>query len=217
MIRLYDYLPSGNGYKVRLLLTQLDLAYELVQLDIKQGITRESDFLAKNPNGKVPTVELDDGRLLSESHAILSYFGDGTRFVPADAYQRAQMWQWMCFEQYSLEPFIGTLRYWRHSLGQSASEIGEERYREKLDGGHRALEVLDAHLGADLGGRGRESGRGRGREWVAGSAYSLADISLYAYTHVADEGDFELARFPDVLAWHERVRSQAKHLPITRA
>lgn len=203
MIRLYDYLPSGNGYKVRLLLTQLGHPYELVQLDITKGVTREPEFLAKNPNGKVPTVELDDGRFLFESHAILFYFGEGTRFVPADAYERARMWQWMCFEQYSLEPFIGTLRFWRVSQGRSPQQIGEERYREKLDGGHRALGILDEHL--------------RGREWLAGGAYSLADISLYAYTHVADEGDFELARFPELIAWHERVRAQPDHLPITRA
>jgi glutathione S-transferase len=203
VIKLYDYLPSGNGYKVRLLLTQLGHPYELVQLDITKGVTREPEFLAKNPNGKVPTVELDDGRFLFESHAILFYFGEGTRFVPADAYERARMWQWMCFEQYSLEPFIGTLRFWRVSQGRSPQQIGEERYREKLDGGHRALGILDEHL--------------RGREWLAAGAYSLADIALYAYTHVADEGDFELARFPEVIAWHERVRAQPEHLPITRA
>jgi glutathione S-transferase len=203
VIKLYDYLPSGNGYKVRLLLTQLGHPYELVQLDITKGVTREPEFLAKNPNGKVPTVELDDGRFLFESHAILFYFGEGTRFVPADAYERARMWQWMCFEQYSLEPFIGTLRFWRVSQGRSPQQIGEERYREKLDGGHRALGILDEHL--------------RGREWLAAGAYSLADIALYAYTHVADEGDFELARFPEVIAWHERVRAQPDHLPITRA
>jgi glutathione S-transferase len=203
VIKLYDYLPSGNGYKVRLLLTQLGHPYELVQLDITKGVTREPEFLAKNPNGKVPTVELDDGRFLFESHAILFYFGEGTRFVPADAYERARMWQWMCFEQYSLEPFIGTLRFWRVSQDRSPQQIGEERYREKLDGGHRALGILDEHL--------------RGREWLAAGAYSLADIALYAYTHVADEGDFELARFPEVIAWHERVRAQPEHLPITRA
>ncbi|MEE2662622.1 MAG: glutathione S-transferase family protein [Myxococcota bacterium] len=203
MIKLYDYLPSGNGYKVRLLLTLLRVPYELVLLDIKTGITREPAFLAKNANGKVPMLELEDGRLLCESHAILSFFAEQTRFVPVDAYERAQMWQWMCFEQYSLEPFIGTLRFWRSSLGQSAEEIGEERYREKLDGGYRALGVLNEHL--------------RGREWMAGSAYTLADISLYAYTHVADEADFELGRFPEVLVWQERVRAQPRHLPITQA
>jgi glutathione S-transferase len=140
--------------------------------------------------------------LLWESHAILAYFGEGTRFVPVDAFERAQVWQWMCFEQYSLEPFIGTLRFWRSSLGQSAEEIGEERYAEKLAGGHRALEILNAHL--------------RGRAWITGSTYTLADISLYAYTHVADEGDFELGRFEDVLAWQARVREQPHHLSITQ-
>jgi len=203
VIRLYDYLPSGNGYKVRLLLTQLDLPFELVQLDIKLGASREPGFLAKNPNGKIPAVELDDCRVLCESHAILSYFAEGTSFVPADAYQRAQMWQWMCFEQYSLEPFIGTLRYRLGSLGQSPDEIGRERYGEKLAGGHRALGILDAHLTE--------------RDWVSAGAYTLADVALYAYSHVADEGDFELARFPAILAWHERVRGQPRYVPITHA
>jgi glutathione S-transferase len=124
--------------------------------------------------------------MLFESHAIASYFAGGTDFVPADAYERALMWQWMCFEQYSLEPFIGTLRYWRSSLGQTPEEIGEGRYREKIDGGHRALELLDAQLA--------------GRTWVATERYGLADIGLYAYSHVAEEGDFKLARFPNVVA-----------------
>ncbi len=109
----------------------------------------------------------------------------------------------MCFEQYSLEPCIGTLRYWRASLGRSPDEIGEERYREKLDGGHRALSILDDHL--------------RDRDWIAAGAYTLADVSLYAYTHVAATGDYELDRFDAVVAWHERVRSQPRHLPITQA
>lgn len=203
MIHLYDYLPSGNGYKIRLLLTQLGIDYEVTQLNLAAGDTREPAFLAKNPNGKIPTVELEDGRMLFESHAIASYFAEGTSFVPADRYERALMWQWMCFEQYSLEPCIGTLRYWRSSLGQTPEEIGEARYREKLDGGHRALGILDAQLA--------------GREWVATGSYGLADIALYAYSHVAEEGDFELARFPNVVAWHERVRQQPRHIPITQA
>jgi len=201
VIRLYDYLPSGNGYKVRLLLTQLGIDFELVPLDIKTGATHTEEVLALNPNGKIPTLVLADGRPLAESHAMLAYFGEGTAFVPVDAYERAKMWQWMCFEQYSLEPFIGTLRYWRSSLGRSPEEIGAERYREKLDGGHRALGILDGAL--------------VGQGWLVGSAYSLADIALYAYTHVAAEGDFELSRFPNILAWCERVRAQPRHVPIT--
>ena len=202
MIRLYDYLPSGNGYKVRLLLTQLGTPYELVRLDIKTGVTREPDYLERNPIGKIPAVQLDDGRHLAESHAILSYFAEGTPFVPADAYEHAQMWQWMCFEQYSLEPCIGTLRYWRASLGQTPGQIGLDRYREKLDGGHSALVILEAEVSQ--------------RDWLVAGAYTLADIALYAYTHVAEEGDFELDRFPAVRAWHERVRRQPKHIPITQ-
>ena len=191
------------GWKASIALEELALPYEVHPIDLGKLDQKEEWFLALNPNGKIPAVELGDGRALAESHAILQYFGEGTSFVPVDAYERAQMWQWMCFEQYSLEPFIGTLRYWRHSLGRSPAAIGEERYREKLDGGHRALGILDAAL-AD-------------RAWLVASAYTLADIALYAYTHVADEGDFELARFPHVLAWHERVRAQPRHVPITHA
>ena len=160
-----------------------------------------TDFLRED-GVDMTTVELDDGRVLCESHAILAYFAEGTRFVPVDAYERAQMWQWMCFEQYSLEPFIGTLRYWRSSLGRTPEQIGDERYREKLGGGHRALGILDAHL--------------QDRDWVVGNACTLADIALYAYSHVADEGDFELDRFASVTAWHARVRAEPGHVPIDR-
>ena len=115
---LYDYLPSGNGYKVRLLFRALEIEHELVLLDLTRGETRTPEFLAMNPNGRVPLVRLADGRYLAESHAILGYFAEGSALVPEDRYERALMHQWMCFEQYSLEPFIGTLRFWRSSLGQ---------------------------------------------------------------------------------------------------
>ena len=127
MLRLYDYLPSGNGYKVRLLLHQLGRPFELVRLDITRGETRTPEFLARNPNGKIPLLELEPGKWLVESHAILAYLAEGSDFIPSARYERALMWQWMCFEQYSLEPFIGTLRYWRASLGQTPEQIGTSR------------------------------------------------------------------------------------------
>ena len=119
MIRLYDFLPSGNGYKIRLLLTQLGIPYELVEMDILQGATRTPEFLAKNPNGRIPLVELDDGRLLAESDAILWYFAEGTPFLPDDRWQRAEILQWMFFEQYSHEPNIATVRAWLHLFGST--------------------------------------------------------------------------------------------------
>ena len=199
-LRLYDYLPSGNGYKARLLFAKLGIAYELVLLDIKRGESRTPEFLAKNPNGRIPIVEFADGRVLAESHAILGYFGEGSALVPDDAFERARMWQWMCFEQYSLEPFIGTLRFWRASLGQSPEAIGGARYDEKIAGGHAALGVLEDAVAAG--------------PFVLGDRMSLADLALYAYSHVAEEGDFELARFPRVQAWHARVAAEPGHVAI---
>jgi glutathione S-transferase len=199
MLRLYDYLPSGNGYKVRLLLTQLGRAFERVELDILQGETRTAAFLEKNPNGRIPLLELANGEFLAESDAILFYLADGTAFLPSDRFDRARVLQWMFFEQYSHEPNIATVRFWMHS------EMTAER-RAMLDGkrrlGYAALGVMEQHL--------------RGRTFFVGERYSIADIALYAYTHVADEGGFDLGRFPIVREWLERVRSQPRYIPITQ-
>lgn len=198
--RLYDYLPSGNGYKVRLVLRQLGLPYELVELDIKRGETRTPEFLAKNPNGRIPLLEVPGRGYLSESHAIMAFLADGSRLVPGDAFERARMWQWMCFEQYNLEPNIGTARFWIASLGRSEAELGEKLV-EKRRNGHAALEVLERGLA--------------GREYLAGDAFSLADIALYAYTHVAPEGGFPLEPYPAIREWCARVAAQPGHVPIT--
>jgi glutathione S-transferase len=199
MLRLYDYLPSGNGYKVRLLLTQLGRAFERVELDILKGETRTAAFLEKNPNGRIPLLELANGEFLAESDAILFYLADGTAFLPSDRFDRARVLQWMFFEQYSHEPNIATVRFWMHS------EMTAER-RAMLDGkrrlGYAALGVMEQHL--------------RGRTFFVGERYSIADIALYAYTHVADEGGFDLGRFPIVREWLERVRSQPRYIPITQ-
>jgi glutathione S-transferase len=198
--RLYDYLPSGNGYKVRLVLRQLGLPYELVELDIKRGATRTPEFLAKNPNGRIPLLEIPGRGYLGESHAIISYLAEGTALVPADRLDRARMWQWMCFEQYNLEPNIGTARFWIASLGKSEAELGE-KLEEKRRNGHAALQVLERGL--------------EGREFLVGDRYSLADVALYAYTHVAPEGGFALEDYPAVGAWCARVAAQPGHVPIT--
>jgi len=198
--RLYDYLPSGNGYKVRLVLHQLGLPYELVELDIKRGATRTPEFLAKNPNGRIPLLEIPGRGYLAESHAIIAYLAEGTALVPADPLDRARMWQWMCFEQYNLEPNIGTARFWLVSLGKTEAELGE-KLEEKRRNGHAALAVLEQGL--------------ERREFLVGERYSLADIALYAYTHVAPEGGFALDAYPAIRAWCARIAAQPGHVPIT--
>ncbi len=198
--RLYDYLPSGNGYKVRLVLRQLGLPYELIELDIKQGATRTPEFLAKNPNGRIPLLEMPGEGFLAESHAIIWYLAEGSTLVPEDRLERARMWQWMCFEQYNLEPNIGTARFWIASLGKTEAELGEKLV-EKRRNGTAALAVLEQGL--------------KGREFLVGDRYSLADIALYAYTHVAPEGGFPLDAFPAIRAWCTRVAAQPGHVPIT--
>ncbi|HEY7378681.1 MAG TPA: glutathione S-transferase family protein [Steroidobacteraceae bacterium] len=199
-LTLYDYLPSGNGYKCRLVLKQLGIPYRLVQIDIKQGLTRTPEFLAKNPNGRIPLLEIEGQGFLSESHAIIWYLAEGSRLVPSDRLQRAQLWQWLSFEQYNLEPNVGTVRFWLGSLHKTEAELGE-KLKEKVDKGYQALEVLEKGLA--------------GRDFLVGGQYSLADISLYAYTHVAEEGDFSLARFPAIRAWIARVAAQPRYEPIT--
>ena len=199
MLRLYDYLESGNGYKVRLLLHQLGLPFERVELDILKGETRTPAFLAKNPNGRIPTLELEDGTFLPESNAILWYLAEGTPFLPAERLARAQALSWMCFEQYSHEPNIATLRFWTHAglLEQRAALVPGKR-----EAGVAALGVMEGQLGR--------------RPFFVGERYSIADIALYAYTHVAEEGGFPLAPYPAIRAWLARVAGQPRHIPITR-
>lgn len=201
MYRLYDYLPSGNGYKCRLVLKHLQLPYEYFEVDIKTGASRTPDFLAKNPNGRIPVLEVPGKGYLPESHAIISFLADGTELVPAEAFDRGRMWQWMCFEQYNLEPTIGTARFWVSVLGKTRNELGEKLI-EKKKGGYAALDVLEEGL--------------RGRKYLVGDRYSLADIALFGYTHVAHEGGFDLAPYPNIRAWCDRVASQPRWAPITQ-
>ncbi len=200
MLKLYDFLESGNGYKVRLLLHQLAIPFERIELDITRGATRTPEFLARNPNGRIPTLELEDGTCLAESNAIQWYLADGTDLLPDDPVERAQVLQWMFFEQYSHEPYIAVVRFWVHQgthVGREA-EVEERRRR-----GYEALDVMEKHL--------------RNRDFFVGHRYSIADIALFAYTHVAHEGGFDLGGHPAVRAWLDRVRSQPRHVPITRS
>ncbi len=198
MLTLYDYLSSGNGYKCRLLLAQLGIPYRRVELDILKGETRTPEFLARNPNGRIPALELEDGTILSESDAILFYLAEGTPYLPDDRLGRAQVLQWMFFEQYSHEPFIAVARFIRHLLPPDTPRRTELPRLEQ--GGYAALGVMERRL-AD-------------HPFLVADRYTIADIALYGYTHVADEGGFDLAGYPGVRAWMQRVAGQPGYLPI---
>ncbi len=200
MIRLYDYLSSGNGYKVRLLLTLLAIPFERVELDIVKAETRTPEFLEKNPNGRIPLLETEDGELLAESNAILFYLAEGTSYMPNDPFARAQVMQWMFFEQYSHEPNIATVRHWIMHLGVSKEQ--REMLAQKQKQGYTALQVMEKQL--------------QNHEFFVAEHYSIADIALYAYTHVAPQGGFELESFPAIRAWLDRVSQQPGHIPITQ-
>ena len=197
-MRLYNSAVSGNCYKVRLLLAHLGLPYETVEMSVVDRSNRTELLGDLNPGLRIPTLVLDDGRPLGESNAILSYFGDGTEYVPDDRYERAQVLQWQFFEQYSHEPYIAVARFWK-SYSDRPEEF--ERQRERLfAGGRAALGAMEGHLSS--------------RTFLVGERYSLADISLYAYTHVADEGGFELDAYPATRAWLDRVAAQPGHVSI---
>jgi len=200
VLRLYDYLSSGNGYKVRLLLTQMAIPFELVERDIIKGETRTPEFLAKFPNGRIPAVEFDDGNRLFESNAIISYFAENTQFMPQTRFERAQVLQWLFFEQYSHEPYIASVRYLVH-VGPEVQDPRRAMLDMMIRRGYDALDVMEQHLAS--------------REWFVGNSYSIADIALYAYTHVADEGGFDLAKYSAIRRWLARVKSQPRHIAIT--
>lgn len=199
MLTLYDYLDSGNGYKARLLLSQLDQDYRWVELDILTGETRTARFLAKNPNGRIPTLELDDGSCLAESNAILWYLAEGSRLVPADRLGRSQVLQWMFFEQYSHEPYVATPRFILKHLPEDSPRRTE--LRDRLERGRAALAVMETHL--------------KDNAYFVQGQYTIADVALYAYTHVAHEAQLDLEPYQAVRAWLARVAGQPKHIPIT--
>jgi glutathione S-transferase len=195
---LYNSAVSGNCYKVRLLLAHLGLEYETVDVSVVDRSNRRELLGELNPALRVPTLVLDDGRPLAESNAILWYFGDGTQYVPEGPYERAQALQWQFFEQYSHEPHIAVARF---LLTYSGEPERFERQRERLlAGGHAALEAMERRLANG--------------SFLVDERYSIADISLYAYTHVAHEGGFELERYPAIRSWLDRVAGQSGHVPI---
>jgi glutathione S-transferase len=198
LLTLYDYLDSGNGYKIRLLLALLNRPYRWVELDILSGATRAPAFLAKNPNGRIPTLQLEDGTYLAESNAILWYLGEGTRFVPPNPLGRAQVLQWMFFEQYSHEPYVATPRFIKRHLPENSPRHAE--LPKRLEQGRAALAVMEAHLAT--------------RSYFVAECYTIADIALYAYTHVADEGGLDLAPYSHMRSWLARVAAEPGHVPL---
>lgn len=199
ILRLYDFLPSGNGYKIRLLLTQMGMPFERVEVNITKGESRRPEFLSKNPNGRIPVLEVEPGKYLAESNAIMVYLSEGTEFLPYDRFLRAQVLQWLFFEQYSHEPYIATSRFWISILGK-AQEY-HEAIEQKREPGYAALRTMEKHLS--------------NRIFLVGERYTIADISLFAYTHVADEGGFDLTQFPAIQAWIERVKAESRYISIT--
>jgi glutathione S-transferase len=195
-VLLYDNPISGNCYKVRLLLAKRGIAYERRELDVIDRSNRAAVLGGLNPALRVPTLVLDDGRALAESGAILFHLAEGTEYLPTDPFERAQVLQWMFFEQYSHEPNIAVLRFWAHAgVAPPAAEL-----EAKQAGGEAALRAMEDHLNA--------------REWLVGSSCSIADLALYAYTHVAPEGGFSLEPYAAIRDWIDRVASQSGHVTI---
>ena len=195
---IYGDSISGNCYKLQLACAQLQINYEWQETDFMAGETSTDHFLAMNPNGKVPVLALPDGRCLSESNAILSYLADGSELAGQDRYARANVLRWMFFEQYSHEPYIATSRFIIQYLGSPADRQAD--LEAKRAGGYRALDVMDGELSK--------------QDFMANDSYSIADIALYAYTHVADEGGFDLSSFPSIKAWLRRVERQDGYVPM---
>ncbi len=200
MLILHDNLGSGNAYKVRLLLSHLERPFARIDYDVTKGETRTPEFLALNPDGRIPLLQFPDGRCLAQSNAIMFYLAQGTDYLPSDSFAQALVLQWMFFEQYSHEPFIAVARYWLHFLDPRA--VNKDGLAEKWQRGYLALDVMEKYLG--------------GADFLVGGAYSIADIALYAYTHVADEAEMDLAPYPGIRRWLDRVAEQPRHVLITQ-
>lgn len=199
MYTLYSMQNSGNCYKVRLTCAKLGLPLKLVDIDILKGESRTPQFLAMNANGKVPLLQLPDGRYLAESSAMLFYLTEGTPLLPDDPFERAQALQWMFFEQYSHEPYIAVARFWLH-LMKGGRELKKNHIDEWMERGYQALGVMERHL-ADI-------------PYFGGKRMTIADIALYGYTHVAHEGEFELSPYPATRDWQARIAAEPGHVDI---
>lgn len=196
MVKVYGDYRSGNCYKVKLMLHLLDQPYEWIPMDILKGETQSEAFLAKNPNGKIPVLELEDGTCLWESNAILNFLADGSAFLPSEPRLRTQVLQWQFFEQYSHEPYVAVARFIQ--LYQGLPEARRAEYEECHVRGHKALKVMEKQL--------------QRTPYLVGDNFSIADIALYAYTHVADEGGFDLVPYPAIRTWLARVASHPRYV-----
>jgi glutathione S-transferase len=199
MLKVYGDVYSGNCYKIKLLMTQLDIKHEWIHIDLLKQETRTAEFLARNPNGKVPVLELSPHVYLAESNAIIHYLAEGTPLLPHGRFQHAQVLQWLFFEQYSHEPYIATSRFIIRSLGRPADQ--EALLQSKVEPGYKALEVMEKQL--------------TGHQYLVADRYTIADIALYAYTHVAHEGGFDLANYPKVRNWLQRIHEQAGYVGMS--
>ncbi|MDC4883107.1 glutathione S-transferase family protein [Acinetobacter baumannii] len=195
---IYGDVDSGNCYKIKLLLSLLNINHRWIHVDILNKDTQTAEFLSLNPNGKIPVLVLDDGRVLSESNAILGYLAEGTELIPADPYMKAKMYQWMFFEQYSHEPFIAVARFINKYLGLLPERI--EEYHKLQPKGHKALSIMNKAL--------------VGHDYLVGNKFTIADIALYAYTHVAEEGGFDLKLYPNIQEWCQRIQKYPKYVSM---
>jgi glutathione S-transferase len=198
MLKVYGDIQSGNCYKIKLLMAYLDLPHEWVPVDIVNGETQTDAFMTRNPNRKIPVLELENGQCLAESNAILNYLADGTEYLPTDRWQRSQVLQWQFFEQYSHEPYIAVARFIAKYLG--LPEERRQEYESKQQGGIRALKVMEQHLA--------------NANYFVGNWLTIADISLYAYTHVAHEGGFSLEGYGAIGAWLKRVEAHPGYVAM---
>ena len=199
MYTLYGDSQSGNCYKVQLLMNHLDIEFEWHHINILGGGTHTDEFLAMNPNGKIPVLKLLDGTYLSESNAIMNYLADGSRYLPEDCLLRAQVLQWQFFEQYNLEPPLSTSRFIVKDLGRPKKH--EQILQAKKASGYKALQVMETHL--------------EKHEWMVGDSITIADLSLFGYAHVAHEGGFGLSDFPFIMAWLKRIKDHPKHIKMS--
>lgn len=200
MYKVYGDMLSGNCYKIKMLLTFLNIEHEWIHVDILNGETQTEKFKSINPNGKIPLLVIDDGQVLAESNAILNYFAEGTDYLPRSKFERACVLQWQFFEQYSHEPYIAVARYINKYLGLPSDRMAE--YESKQSGGHKALKVMEEHL--------------TNKTYFVGNNISIADISLFAYTQVAHEGGFDLASYPNILAWIKRIQDLPDYIEMAR-
>lgn len=196
MYKVYGDIQSGNCYKLKLLMSLLDIEHEWIVVDVLSGETQSDDFAKMNPNKKIPVLSLGKGKYLTESNAILNYLAEGTPYLPTDPYQRALVLQWMFFEQYSHEPFIATARFINKYLGLPKER--EAEYQSKQQGGHKALSIMEQQLAQT--------------DFLVGDSLTIADICLYGYTHVSHEGGFELDDYASIRSWLTAIKSQESYI-----